>query len=257
MNSPEAGLAKRRLSSVNGLRPVDNIAIFAREAIRMASKIQKSKGHSKYALTMRWMAGHEGIAGNEAADKEAKLAAEGKRSEKHSLPPYLRKPLPTNASAVKQAHQMDLKRKWTDEWRASHRGRNVVQIDNSMPSSKFLKLISQRELSRTAASCTAQFRLTHTPVNQYLFRIGKVDSARCPACGDEQETTEHLLLRCQSYTHKRWALEQQAKKLKKPLTLETLLGSPEMIKPLANYIEATNRFRRTEEGEQQRHEIIA
>ena len=115
-----------------------------------------------------------------------------------------------------------------------------------MPSNKFLKAISQEDIDRNAASRIAQFRLTHTPTNQYLKRIGKVDSARCLACGDERETIEHLLLRCPVYAHERWKLEQQATKLKKPLTMETLMGTSDMVKPLANYIDATGRFKRTE-----------
>ena len=43
----------------------------------------------------------------------------------------------------------------------------------------------QKELSRAAASHIAQLRLTHAPVNHCLNCIGKVDGARCPACGDE------------------------------------------------------------------------
>jgi hypothetical protein len=47
-------------------------------------------------------------------------------------------------------------------------------------------------------------------------------------------------LRCSSYVPERWVLKQKAKKLKKLLTMETLLGTPGMMKPLANYIKATN-----------------
>ena len=89
------------------------------------------------------------------------------------------------------------------------------------------------------------------PVNHYLKKIGKVDSARCPACGEEDETVEHYLLSCPSYAHERWTLEQQAKKRSKPLTMEVLLGDKHLIKPLANYIEATQRFKKPGEQSQQ------
>ena len=114
-----------------------------REAICLANKTQKRRKGTKYAVTMWWTAGHEGIAGNKAADKEAKLAAEGLTSDKHLLPPYLRKCLPINISAVKQAFHKSLKKQWTDEWKASPRGQSIVQLDSSSPSSKFLKAISQ------------------------------------------------------------------------------------------------------------------
>jgi hypothetical protein len=80
------------------------------------------------------------------------------------------------------------------------------------------------------------------PVNQYLKCISSVDSARCPACGANEETTKHFLLLCPVYAYERWALNKQAKKQHKWLTIETLLGEPSMAIPLANYIEATHRF---------------
>lgn len=101
--------------------------------------------------------------GNEAADKEARRAAEGKTSDKSSLPPYLRKPLPTNPSAVKRAHHVKLKKKWEEAWRASDRGKYVLRYDSASPSSKFLKAISHKVLSRNAASRIAQFKLMHAP----------------------------------------------------------------------------------------------
>ena len=50
----------------------------AREAIRIARRVHKRRSKERYSLVIRWTAGHEGIAGNEAADKEVRLAAEGK-----------------------------------------------------------------------------------------------------------------------------------------------------------------------------------
>ena len=105
-----------------------------------------------------------------------------------------------------------------------------------------MDMISQGELSCEDSSRIAQLRLAHVPLNQYLNRIGRVDSTRCLACGNEPESVEHFLLCCPSYAHERWDLERQAKKLRKPLTLGSLLGHPEMAIPLAKYLGATSRF---------------
>jgi len=223
----------------------------AREAILLANRIQKRRSKVTYSLTMQWTAGHEGIAGNEAADKEAKKAAKGKTSEKHLLPPYLRKPLLINPAAIKRSYVDKLKKKWTEDWRNSQGGQRAAAIDKTAPSKKFLLAISQNSLSRQSASRIAQFRLFHAPVNHYLKRIGKVDSARCPACGAEDETIEHYLLACPSYAHERWALMRQARKLRKQLSLETLLEDHNMVASLANYIDATQRF--SEKGEHAYH----
>jgi hypothetical protein len=71
-----------------------------------------------------------------------------------------------------------------------------------------------------------QLRLTHFLLNGYLKRIGRVDNARCPACGEDEEDITHYLLRCQNYVHKRWLLTQHAARKHKPLTLKTILGDP-------------------------------
>ena len=87
-----------------------------REALCLAHQIHQRKRTTKYVLTIRWMAGHEGIEGNKAMDQEAKKAAEGLTSDIMRLPSYLRKPLPTNPSAIKRAHNNRLKHKWTTIW---------------------------------------------------------------------------------------------------------------------------------------------
>ena len=46
-------------------------------------------------------------------DREAKKAVEGLTSDIMCLPSYLRKPLLTNPSAIKRAHNDRLKHKWT------------------------------------------------------------------------------------------------------------------------------------------------
>ena len=217
----------------------------AREIIRIANMLSKQNTRNAYKLTLHWTAGHEGLEGNELADKEAKRAAEGLTTDKPLLPPYLRKPLLINPAAVKRLHNDILMSKWTKTWRESDRGRRYTRLEESTPSKKLLNLSKHPELSRADASRIAQFRLGHAPINEYLKRIGRVDSARCPACSEDVETAEHFLLRCENYAHERWALARHASKLRKPMTIQTLLGHPEMTIALAKYIKATSRFKDT------------
>jgi len=215
----------------------------AREILQVANRTQKHRKKGRYKLTIRWTAGHEGIKGNEDADRKAKRAAEGLTSDKQMLPSYLRKPLLINPAAAKRDHHEGLKERWQKEWTATTRGQKAARINGTTPSKKFLKSVSQTKLSHIDASRIAQLRLGHTPLNKYLKRMRRVDSARCPACGDDEETPEHYLFHCPSYAHERWALAQQAIKLRKALTMETLLEEPEMARTLAKYIRATHRFR--------------
>jgi hypothetical protein len=168
----------------------------AREIIRIANCIQKRVKKNNYKLTFRWTAGHEGIEGNEAVDKEAKKAAEGHTSDFDSLPPYLRRPLLINPSAIKQYHAAKLKEKWTNVWRNSSRGASFLKLDKTTPSKNFLSRLSNPALSRKASSLITQLAITHIPLNAYLERFKRTDSARCPACGEAEETVEHFILEC-------------------------------------------------------------
>ena len=219
----------------------------AREALRTAHQIQNSKKKTNYALTIRWTAGHEGIEGNEIADREAKKAAEGHTSDTKLLPPYLRETLLTNPSAVKRAYNDHLKNSWVNAWRQMERGSKIQKFDSSTPSNRFLKTLSNPKLMRSSASLISQLRLTHIPLNSYLYRFKRADSTRCPACGADEESIAHFLLLCPSYAHERWALARQAKKNSKGFSLESLLGEPCQVIPLANFINATHRF--SERGE--------
>jgi len=214
----------------------------AREALRIGNMIEKNKSKKRYSLKLQWTAGHEGIPGNELADKEAKRAAEGHTSEANLLPSYLKRTLAINISAVKQKHNLELKQRWTNEWRSSYRGKEMLKIDDSTPSPRFLYAISHSDLSRKAASLITQLLTTHIPLNSFLKRIKKVDSARCPACGTNPETVRHFLLECPGYAFERWMLENWLRKKRKALTLENLLGDADIMVPLANYLEATHRF---------------
>ena len=67
--------------------------------------------------------------------------------------------------------------------------------------------------------------------------------------GAAVESIAHFLLNCPSYAHERWALARQVRKMRKNMTVETLLGEPELAAPLAKYIFSTGRFK-SNEGEQ-------
>ena len=215
----------------------------ARESLRVGNMLRKQVKGKRFSLTLRWTAGHVGIPGNEIADREAKRAAGGLQSDKECLPPFLRRNLALNPSAIKQQHNDNTKAKWTKTWRKSPRGRNLAKIDKSTPSAKFLGAISSAEISRRSASLITQLLIEHIPLNSYLEKFKKVDNARCPACGETRESVSHFLLHCPGYAHERWILDQRVRKKNKSLSKESLLGTPELIKPLANFIKASHRFK--------------
>ena len=213
------------------------------EVLLLATRIQKHRSKNKYSLMLRWTAGHISIAGNEKADNEAKKAVAGLSSDKELLPAYLRKPLLINPSAVKQKLIDKLKKDWSKEWLKSKRGKIMSKIDNTTPSNKFIKTISNAKLSHKASSRIVQLRLWHVPLNSYLFKFQRMDKANCPACSTNNEDIVHFLLHCTHYAFERWALAKHVKKKQKSMTIETLLGDPELAIPLANYINGTSCFK--------------
>ena len=214
----------------------------AREALRLGNALKKRTRGKRYALTLRWSAGHAGIPGNELADKEAKRAATGTTSDKKLLPTYLRRPLLINPSAVTQHKNTEIKQRWKSKWKQSTRGRRLAKLGLKAPSPSFIRIISNANISRRSASLVTQALLEHIPLNEYLYKVKAVDNARCPACGAATESVRHFLMECPIYAHERWIMEKGIRKANKALMLRNLIGDAEALDLLINYISATHRF---------------
>jgi ribonuclease HI len=224
----------------------------AAEAFRTAERIRKKKG-KKYSLTFRWTAGHSGIPGNEEADEEAKKAAEGKSTDAAKLPKLLRKRLKISKSATIASAASERKKTWRREWLASPRYAKFKHFDSTLPSRKFIKLISNTKISRADTSKIFQMRSGHAPLNVYLHRFKRKESAQCPACGAPKETPQHFLLECPAYAHERWKI--RPKKGDMETKFAELLANEKKIVALAHYMKATRRFELDEqEGTTKRQE---
>jgi len=86
-------------------------------------------------------------------------------------------------------------------------------------------------------------RSGHIPLNQYLFRIKKVDSPHCPHCPTVVETVHHFLLVCPHHLQARNGLIRRLGR--RATSIPTLLSTPEAILPLAKYVDATGRLKMT------------
>ena len=196
-------------------------------------------------LTIRWISGHSKVKGNEAVDKMAKDAAEGRSSARIKLPHILRNSLPTSASALKQAYVATLKDKWATLWGASPRKARLTQFGEAFPFNAFSKRLDS--LTRKQSSIILQLRCGHIPLNVYLHRINRADSDRCLACYDEEEqvshpeTINHFIFVCSAYSEARNELIDKISL--NQFHLSNMMKDTNRLKALTTYINRTGRFR--------------
>jgi ribonuclease HI len=196
-------------------------------------------------LHIRWVPGHLGIEGNEAADEEAKAAARGRSSEPHRMPKFLKQGLlPRSFSSVVESFNKKLKGSWKEIWKGGKTYLKMKKIDPKLPSRSYLELVT--DLTRRQSSIIMQLRAGHLPLNSYLHWITKRDSPDCshPRCAGRHETVFHYLLECPAYDKER--REILGKHGRKAGKISYLLGDPKCIKDTVKFIAATKRFGKTQ-----------
>ena len=199
----------------------------------------KDQSLSDLRLRVSWVSGHNGVAGNERADLEAKDAAAGSLSTDQELPLLLRSaPLPCSITATKQHFRTSLMLDWKIRWSESPRFQHTAKIDSRLPDTSFLRLT--KEISKSQASVLFQLRSEHIPLCKYLFRIGKTDSPVCALCQCGDETVHHFFFNCPAHHHARFDLGRALGRHSK--SLHYLLGNKKALKLLICFVNDTGRF---------------
>lgn len=211
---------------------------------RMTRAINRNEcnGGTAFSLEIAWISGHSGTTGNELVDKAAKDAVLGTNSANAKLPKFLREMkhgIPASASALKQVHRRGLKLAWAAKWAESPRhGKFKKFADNNFAAYRSIT----KDLTRAQASLMIQLRLEHVVLNQYLCRIGAVDSPLCDRCNEQrEETVQHFIFDCPEH----YVARRRAKRALggEEYNTETLFSTRAGIKLLLSYVNETERLK--------------
>jgi hypothetical protein len=113
-----------------------------------------------------------------------------------------------------------------------------VVLGSSAPSDKFLKLTAH--LPRKLTSILAQLKTGHAPLAKHLHRIKKADSPLCPACLQEVEKVQHLMLHCPAHAVARQNLHNNTGRC--DINIAKLLTTAKSLHALFRFIAETGRF---------------
>lgn len=197
------------------------------------------KKHPRAQITFRWVAAHKMCAGNEEADRLAKLASDGEHnSPPEELPTMLRRPLPWNKSAKDMGMMRNLKARAAVVLRTSKQWAGLVKIDPSMPSTRFRKM--QVEMTKGQAALYIQLRTGHAPLNKHLHKLKAKDSPVCTGCNMAHETVKHYLLDCPATSRIRAKMMYELGTETRSITM--LLSNKKALKPLLKFIGRSGRF---------------
>jgi ribonuclease HI len=186
------------------------------------------------SVEIRWVPAHQGVYGNEAADRAAKEATgwrpRGPPGPKAPQPPVLH----SLRSTLKQWSRKVVRRRWQIQWQQEPRGRATFR-HTPVPTRKVLQ--PHNYFSKKQSATYVQVRTEKIGMNDFLFRR-RVPSVTDPSCdcGEGRQTVTHVLLQCKKHMALR---RQELGHFPGRLNLRQLLSERSVASKVVKFMEQT------------------
>ncbi|XP_035985721.1 uncharacterized protein LOC118559100 [Fundulus heteroclitus] len=155
-----------------------------------------------------WVPAHEGVKGNETADKLAKKAL-GKQNK-------------DQISFGKGEGKSIIKKKeteiWQKIWDEDEKGRRLYRVQKSVIWKNYGKRSRREEIIFT------RLRTGHTYLNEFLYIIGKRNNDICEGCA-EKENVDHVLMNCIKYAMERERMRKVIMETGRDWSIKGILGT--------------------------------